>query len=147
MHIMIQVITICVFFLSLIWKTKDEIEAGKLEKEIRKSILDIVKKRKVYMDEGVNEFESDYLGQLVKMANSSDESKRIRIEQMIDELKTIYGAGHLTTTSLLSWTVFLLAIDQKWQDKVREEVIGLFGQNNPTSDGLARLKTVRICLL
>ncbi|KAK1425460.1 hypothetical protein QVD17_20812 [Tagetes erecta] len=132
--------------ISLIWKTKDEIEAGKLEKTIKKSILDIVKKRKVIMDEGVNEFESDYLGQLVKMTYDSNESKRITIEQMIDELKTIYGAGHLTTTSLLSWTVFLLAVDQEWQDKVREEVMELFGYNNPTSDGLARLKTMNMVI-
>ncbi|KAK1425459.1 hypothetical protein QVD17_20811 [Tagetes erecta] len=132
--------------ISLIWKTKDEIEAGKLEKAIKKSILGIVKQRKANMDEGVNEFDCDYLGQLVKMTSNSNESKGIAIEQMIDELKTIYGAGHLTTTSLLSWTVFLLAIDQEWQDKVRVEVIGLFGQNNPTSDGLARLKTMNMVI-
>ncbi|KAI3671912.1 hypothetical protein L1987_87109 [Smallanthus sonchifolius] len=132
--------------ISLILKTKDEIEAEKLEKAIKKSILDIVKSRKVNMDEGVDEFESDYLGQLVKMANDSNESKRITVEQMIDELKAVYGAGHLTTTSLLSWTVFLLAINQEWQDKVREEVIGLFGKKIPTSDGIARLKTMNMVI-
>ncbi|MFS7982942.1 putative 11-oxo-beta-amyrin 30-oxidase [Helianthus anomalus] len=108
--------------ISLILKTKDETEARKLENEIKTSILDIVKKRKENMDEGVDESRSDYLGQLVKMANNSNEGKRITVKQMIDELKTIYGPGHLTTTSLLLWTVFLLAINQEWQDKLREEV-------------------------
>ncbi|XP_076884200.1 cytochrome P450 CYP749A22-like [Bidens hawaiensis] len=130
--------------ISLISKTKDEREAEKLEKAIKKSILDIVKKRKENTDEEVDEYGSDYLGQLVKMANDPNESNRITIEHMIDEIKTIYGAGHLTTTSLLSWTVFLLAINQEWQDKLREEVIGLFGQNIPTSDGIARLKTMNM---
>ncbi|KAI7748972.1 hypothetical protein M8C21_033889 [Ambrosia artemisiifolia] len=131
---------------SLLLKTKDETEAEKLEKAIKKSILDIAKKRKENMNEGVDEYGSDYLGQLVKMANDSNQSKRITIEQMIDEIKTIYGAGHLTTTSLLSWTVFLLAIDQEWQDKLREEVIALFGQKTPTSDGIARLKTMNMVI-
>ncbi|KAF5761962.1 putative cytochrome P450 [Helianthus annuus] len=132
--------------ISLIMKTKDETEAEKLENAIKTSILDIVKKRKENMDEGVDENGSDYLGQLVKMANDSNESKRITVEQMIDELKTIYGAGHLTTTSLLSWTVFLLAINQEWQDKLREEVVGLFGQKIPTSDGIARLKMMNMVI-
>lgn len=126
----------------MVWKTNDEIEARKLEKEIKKSIVDIVMKRKENKGEGVDEFGSDYLGQLVKLADDSKENKRITIDQMIDEIKTIYGAGHLTTTNLLSWTVFLLAINQDWQEKVREEVLELFGRKLPTSDGIARLKTV-----
>ena len=124
-------------------KTNDEIEAEKLEKAIKRSILDIVEKRKADADEDAGNFGSDYLGQLVKIANDFNEKKKITIEQMIDEIKAIYGAGHLTTTNLLSWTVFLLATNQEWQEKVREEVLELFGRETPTSDGIARLKTVR----
>ncbi|GKB27754.1 cytochrome P450 CYP749A22-like protein [Tanacetum coccineum] len=130
----------------LILKTNDEIEAEKLEKAIKISILDIVGKRKVNKSEGVDEFGSDYLGQLVKIAYDPNGIKRITIDQMIDELKAIYGAGHLTTTSLLSWTVFLLAINQDWQDKVREEVYEFFGRNSPTSDGIARLKNMNMVI-
>ncbi|XP_076884214.1 cytochrome P450 CYP749A22-like [Bidens hawaiensis] len=88
--------------ISLISKTKDEREAEKLEKAIKKSILDIVKKRKENTDEEVDEYGSDYLGQLVKMANDPNESNRITIEHMIDEIKTIYGAGHLMSHPALS---------------------------------------------
>nr|XP_043625846.1 cytochrome P450 CYP749A22-like [Erigeron canadensis] len=132
--------------ISSILKTEDEIEADKLEKAIKRSILAIVKKRKANTDEGDDEFGNDFLGQIVKIANHSDESKRITVGQMIDELKAIYGAGHLTTTSLLSWTVFLLAINQDWQDKVREEVLEFFGQGSPNSDGIARLKNMNMVI-
>ncbi|KAI3719821.1 hypothetical protein L6452_20726 [Arctium lappa] len=132
--------------ISSILKTDDEIEAEKLEQAIKRSILEIVKKRKANMGEGVDEFGSDYLGQLVKIADGSNGSKRISIEQMINEIKAIYGAGHLTTTNLLSWTVFLLAIDQDWQDKAREEVLEFFGRRTPTSDGIARLKTMNMVI-
>ncbi|KAL4586430.1 hypothetical protein LXL04_011066 [Taraxacum kok-saghyz] len=131
--------------ISLIMKTNDEIEAEKLEKAIKISILDLVEKRKVNADKD-DDFGSDYLGQLVKTANDANENKRITVEQMIDEIKAIYGAGHLTTTNLLSWTVFLLAINQEWQEKVREEVLELFGRKTPTSDGLARLKTMNMVI-
>ncbi|KAI3498000.1 hypothetical protein L1887_33684 [Cichorium endivia] len=132
--------------ISLIIKTDDEIEAEKLEKAIKKSILDIVEKRKANADEDADDFGSDYLGQLVKIANDANDKKRITVDQMIDEIKAIYGAGHLTTTNLLSWTVFLLATNQEWQEKVREEVLELFGRETPTSDGIARLKIMNMVI-
>ncbi|CAH1429171.1 unnamed protein product [Lactuca virosa] len=132
--------------ISWIMKTNDEIEAEKLEKAIKRSILNIVEKRKADADEDADDFGSDYLGQLVKIANDFNEKKKITIEQMIDEIKAIYGAGHLTTTNLLSWTIFLLATNQEWQESVREEVLELFGRETPTSDGIARLKTMNMVI-
>lgn len=61
---------------------------------------------------------------------------------MVDECKTFYFAGHETTTSLLGWTILLLATHKDWQEKARKEVVELFGQTNPHSDGVARLKIV-----
>lgn len=91
-----------------------------------------------------DDYGKDYLGQLVKISHDSDEYKRITVEQMVDEIRALYGAGHLTTTNLLSWTVFLLAVHTDWQDKARKEVLEHFGQENPSSDGIARLKSVRV---
>ncbi|KAL2471858.1 Cytochrome [Abeliophyllum distichum] len=70
----------------------------------------IRKREKVSNNGEFEDFGSDYLGQLVKISHETDTKKRITIEQMIDEIKTVYGAGHLTTTSLLSWCILLLAI-------------------------------------
>jgi PHYB activation tagged suppressor 1 len=65
------------------------------------------------------------------------------VDDLIDECKTIYVAGQETTTSLLSWTVLLLAIFPDWQDKVRKEVLELIGQQNPSPDSMTKLKIVR----
>lgn len=93
-------------------------------------------------EESVTRFGNDFLGQLAKIVQDPEIEKRISIEQMIDEIKALYGAGHLTTTNLLAWCVFLLAVNMDWQEKARNEVLELFGRNKPTSDGIARLKTV-----
>nr|QNS29989.1 cytochrome P450 [Nothapodytes nimmoniana] len=128
---------------SKIYRTEDEIEAEELEVEIKNSILGLVRKRESKKDgQNVN----DYLGQLVKISQDSDESKRISISQMIDEIKALYGAGHLTTKTLLGWTVLLLAINTDWQDRARKEVLELFGHENPSSDGIARLKTMNMII-
>lgn len=87
--------------------------------------------------------ESDFLGKLLEANRDPDMKKKISIEEIVDECKTFYFAGHETTTSLLGWTILLLAINKQWQSKARTEVVDLFGKSNPTSDGIARLKIVR----
>ncbi|XP_063939549.1 cytochrome P450 716A67-like [Daucus carota subsp. sativus] len=42
--------------------------------------------------------------------------------------------------------VFLLAVDTDWQDKARKEVVQHFGQENPSSDGIARLKSMNMII-
>ncbi|XP_057481479.1 cytochrome P450 CYP749A22-like [Actinidia eriantha] len=132
--------------ISWLLKTSDEIEAENLERGIKSSILELVNEREIPKNGEVGNFGSDYLGQLVKIFHEPDKNKRISLEQMIDEIKALYGAGHLTTTNLLAWTVFLLAIHTEWQEKAREEVLELFGRKTPTSDGIARLKTMNMII-
>ncbi|WP_248424553.1 cytochrome P450, partial [Escherichia coli] len=42
---------------------------------------------------------------------------------------------------------FLLSIHKEWQQKARNEVLRIFGHhNNPTSEGLSRLKTMTMII-
>ncbi|XP_073135851.1 cytochrome P450 CYP749A22-like isoform X2 [Henckelia pumila] len=132
--------------ISMVLKSDDEVEAEKLEKGIKDSVMELVKKRESLPNAKLGDFGSDYLGQLVKIRHESDIKKRITPEQMIDEIKVIYGAGHLTTTSLLAWCIMLLAIHEDWQEKTREEVKETFGFNAPNSDGVARLRTMNLII-
>ncbi|KAI8539358.1 hypothetical protein RHMOL_Rhmol09G0176400 [Rhododendron molle] len=88
----------------------------------------------------------DLLGLLVEAYNDTDEKSRITLEDVVDNCKTFYVAGHETTTSLLSWTILLLAINREWQDKLRKEVLGLFGEQNPTAEGFARMKQMTMVI-
>lgn len=131
----------CSCVCSRFWKSIDDIESNKLEREIRDSITRIIREReKVIKEEG--NFGTDLLGLLVEAYNDKDEKNRLTLEEVVDNCKTFYIAGHETTTSLLSWTILLLAIDTDWQDKVRKEVLELFGDQNPNAEGIARMKQV-----
>ncbi|XP_011070908.1 cytochrome P450 CYP749A22 [Sesamum indicum] len=133
--------------ISMVLKSDDEVEAKKLQQRIKSSILEIVKKREINVKDGeFQSFGSDYLGQLVEMTHESDVKKRITTDQMIDEIKAMYGAGHLTTTNLLGWCVLLLATNTEWQDRAREEVNRTFGRKSPDSDGIARLKIINMVI-
>ncbi|KAL1556599.1 cytochrome P450 CYP749A22-like protein [Salvia divinorum] len=128
-------------------RTRDDIEADKTEQLLHDSIMEIVKKRQFEVQSGkADSFGSDFLGSLLKGHHDTDPKSQISAAEIIDECKTFYFAGQETTFSLLSWTTFLLAIHTDWQERARAEVLQLFGQQNPNSDGLSRLKTVNMIL-
>lgn len=136
------------FFRSKIWKNDDEVEGEKLERGIHDSILKIKKNREEKTALGeVDGFGNDYLGLLVKASKDEDESKRITLDDLVDECKTFYFAGQETTNSMLVWTVFLLAVHTDWQEEARAEVLSTFGHQEPNFDGIAKLKTVKGSLI
>ncbi|KAL2455882.1 Cytochrome [Abeliophyllum distichum] len=130
-----------------IFRTEYNIESDRIVQSLRDSIMAIVKNReeKVMTGEADN-FGSDFLGSLLKVHHDSDKKNRISVDDVIDECKVFYIAGHETTSSLLSWTSLLLAIHPDWQEKARKEVLELYGKENPTSEGLARMKIVTMII-
>ena len=92
----------------------------------------------------VEVMENDFLGSLLNAFHDSDLSRKITVDDVVDECKSFYVTGHETVTCSLTWTVLLLAIHTDWQDKAREEVLEMFGSTkNPCLDGVSKLKTVR----
>ena len=122
-----------------IWKSTADIDSEKLEQGIQDSILEIIKKRE---NAELDNYGTDLLGLLVKVSNDADENKRITVENVVDECKAFYIAGHETTTTLLAWSVLLLAIHTDWQEEARKEVLELFGQQDPNAEGIPRMKKV-----
>ncbi|KAH6831659.1 hypothetical protein C2S53_008741 [Perilla frutescens var. hirtella] len=128
-------------------RTQDDIEADKIEQLLHDSIMKIVKRKQDEVRKGrADSFGNDFLGSLLKVHHDTDPKTQISAAEIIDECKGLYFAGQETTYSLLSWTILLLAIYTDWQDKARQEVFQLFGQENPNSEGIARLKTVNMIL-
>ncbi|XP_056165641.1 cytochrome P450 CYP749A22-like isoform X2 [Syzygium oleosum] len=129
--------------ISKLWKTNDELESEELENGIRDAVLEIIRKREEKVKAGeLDDLGNDFLGLLVKASHSDDESRRITITDLVDECKTFYIAGHDTSNTMLTWTVFLLAIHPDWQDEARKEVLNVFGNQDPDPDGIAKLKTM-----
>ncbi|KAL0396892.1 UNVERIFIED_CONTAM: cytochrome [Sesamum calycinum] len=129
------------FGLKKIWRSKDDIESDKIEQSLHDSILSLVKKREDKVKAGeTDNFGNDFLGSLLRVHHDIDPKSRISVDDIVDECKVFYIAGHETTSTLLSWTVFLLSAYTEWQEKARDEVVQIFGQEKPTAEGIARLK-------
>ncbi|XP_060188634.1 cytochrome P450 CYP72A616-like [Lycium barbarum] len=96
--------------------------------------------------------EDDLLGLLLQFNNENNSlnnvnnSHQMTKEDIIEECKQFYLAGHETTSSLLTWTLILLAIHQDWQEKARQEVLQVVRDKNPDAEAISHLKTVSMIL-
>lgn len=130
-----------------LFKSADDIESDKLGDVIRETVVAIIEKREQKVMTGEAEsFGSDFLGSLIRASHEADKSMKISIEDMIDECKTFFIAAEETTSAFLAWVTYLLAIHLEWQEEARNEVLELFGQEIPNSEGIARLKIMSMII-
>lgn len=87
--------------------------------------------------------QSNYENSLESTASNKN-NMNLTMEEIIEECKQFYLAGHETTSSLLTWTMIVLAMHPNWQDKAREEVIGVCGKQQPNAAMISQLKIVSI---
>lgn len=116
-----------------------------MEKNLRSKMKWIIEEKRKTM-EMRGGWGDDLLG--LMLGSSMEESKRevgsgLTVEEIIDECKTFFFAGHETTSNLLTWAIFYLSSNLDWQSKLRDEVVSVCRTTEiPDSDKLAKLKLV-----
>uniref|UniRef100_A0A0E0JKV3 Cytochrome P450 n=1 Tax=Oryza punctata TaxID=4537 RepID=A0A0E0JKV3_ORYPU len=128
--------------------TENNRKMHQINKEIESILRGIIGKRMQATKEGEST-KDDLLGILLESNTKHTEengqsSQGLTIKDIMEECKLFYFAGAETTSVLLTWTMLLLSMHPEWQDRAREEILGLFGKNKPEYDGLSRLKIVSI---
>ena len=88
---------------------------------IRKSLSDIIKPRyESYQSDNY----SDILASLLHTVDASS-GERFSFEEILDQVSMLFLAGHETTASSLTWTLYCLSLDQQAQQKAYEEIISI----------------------
>lgn len=118
--------------------------------EVESLLKGIIGRRERAMKEG-NASNEDLLGVLMECnaaeTKEAGSSKPIMtMDDIIGELKLFYFAGMDTTAVLLTWTLVALSMHPDWQDRAREEVLRVFGKDQPDLDGINQLKVVPMVL-
>jgi len=67
-------------------------------------------------------------------------------EQLRDEVMTLFLAGHETTAIALSWSCYLLGQHSQVEAKLREELVTVLGDREPTPEDLPRLRYTEMVL-
>uniref|UniRef100_A0A453MB72 Cytochrome P450 n=6 Tax=Triticinae TaxID=1648030 RepID=A0A453MB72_AEGTS len=127
--------------------TQKNLKIWRLDKEVRGMLTDIIKSRLATKD--TMGYGNDLLGLMLEACAPEEHSHEplLSMDEIIDECKTFFFAGHDTSSHMLSWTMFLLSTHPEWQQKLRAEVVGECGNEVPTGDVLNKLKLVNMFLL
>ncbi|XP_022764626.1 cytochrome P450 714B2-like [Durio zibethinus] len=118
--------------------TKSNREMWRLEKEVHTLILNEVKEKSVS--------EKNILQMIVKGAKSSNLSHDAIDNFIVDNCKNICFPAYENGAVTASWTMMLLALYPEWQDKVRAEVLEIFGDQLPSFDMLHKMKTLTMVI-
>ncbi|CAM0908254.1 unnamed protein product [Alopecurus aequalis] len=130
--------------------TKNNRRMRTIDREIESILQGLIGKRMQAMREGEST-KDDLLGLMLE-ANMRENDGNIpsvtgmTIKEVIEECKMFYNAVSTTPSTLLTWTMVLLSMHPEWQDRAREEVLGLFGKNQPEYNSFSRLRTVTMIL-
>ena len=129
--------------------TRENMKLWKLRKEIRRAMIEVIKRReRSVVIEKSGSYGNDLLGLMMSPKKQRVGGKLQDVcmtnEELVDECKTMYLAGHAATSNLLAWAMLLLGMNQEWQERARNEVFEVFGKDvYPDADNLNCLKIVR----
>nr|APU50922.1 cytochrome P450 734A6 [Fritillaria cirrhosa] len=127
--------------------TKRNVRKWKLVRRVKDTLMTIVQGRIV---SNGSSYGNDLLGLMLEACKTEPNGKKgnlsMSMDEIIEECKTFFLAGHETTSHLLTWAMFLLSINPDWQERLREQVLSECGMEFPNSDLLGKLNLVTMFL-
>ena len=117
-------------------------KARKAAKTIRALIEPFARDRYERHHRGEELETDDILTTLVKSVDP-ETGEYFSIEELINQTAFLFLAGHETSSSALSWTLFLIAQVPDVQERIFNEVTEVLGDRAPVYDDIRNLKFVR----
>jgi cytochrome P450 len=113
-------------------------ETLRAARRIRALITELTERRVVEIAAGTA---PDDLATKILTARDPQTGERLTAAEMVDQVAIFFLAGHETSASAMSWTLYLLARYPEWQARVAEEVAGL--PKCPGPGDMSRLGVIR----
>ncbi|KAH7424333.1 hypothetical protein KP509_11G002800 [Ceratopteris richardii] len=119
----------------------------KLQRRIHETLKTIIENRMHAVQKcQADSYGDDLLGRILAANGSSlGDGVVLTTQDIIDECRTFFFAGHETTASLLAWATMLMASNPEWQDRAREEVLEM--RNDGYINAHSKLKILEMILL
>jgi cytochrome P450 len=84
--------------------------------------------------------EGDVITMLLAAQDTEGGTRPLDAAEVHDQVATLFFAGHETTCSALTWTLYLLAKHPEIQEKVRAEILQALGNQKPGYENLQAIK-------
>ena len=123
----------------LSWPTAEVKQYKTSTQELKRVVDEIIHQKEYHQDE-----KEDLLHALLHARD--EEGNGMSRNQLMDEVMTIFVAGHETTANLLSWFFYVLECDKEIKRKVYEEVDRVVGSKELSSGDLSHLHYTRQAL-
>lgn len=118
----------------MIWKSTG--------KEIRELLAVPIRARYEAHKRGENAGHKDILQSLLETSDPLDGSV-YTLEELVDQVAMLFLAGHETSASALSWSLFLLSKCPEIQEGLHEETCQLLGDRQPEFKDIPRHRQIR----
>ncbi|KDP35172.1 hypothetical protein JCGZ_10706 [Jatropha curcas] len=126
--------------------TPSNIRIWKLDSLMKSTLRGIIEKRLRSKDSTKN-YGDDLLGTMINGYSEIAGETKLSVNEILENCKAFFFAGHETTSSLLTWTIFMLSLHREWQERLRIEVLKECSMEIPDADMLAKLKWMNMVLL
>ncbi|KAG6553035.1 hypothetical protein Mapa_005372 [Marchantia paleacea] len=114
--------------------TKINKEIRKTRELVTKTLTEIIQERRRLVESGQRtSYGDDLLGVILTDGEAHDaNSKNTKCtdEQLVDQCRTFFFAGHDTVQVSIAWTLVLLAHYPDWQERIRQEVFDVLGHED-----------------
>ncbi|MFT3989351.1 cytochrome P450 [Aestuariivirga sp.] len=110
--------------------------------EIRGVLDPIVKARFDSFHAGEAQTHQDILQSLVSVKDP-ETGTHFDLRELCEQVAMLFLAGHETSASALSWTLYLIANDQSVQEAMHKEAVKIFGDREPKFQDMKRLEATR----
>src|ERR671917_1071789 len=101
-------------------------------------VLSLIRARQAARDSGEHP-RGDLLDMLLD-AEDAETGERMTDQEVLDEVKTVFAAGHETTANALTWTWHLLSEHPEVESRLQEELREVLADHPPTVGDLPRLR-------
>lgn len=85
----------------------------------------------------------DDIASAVIAARDSDTGQPFSREELIDQLGVFFLAGHETTASVLTWVLYILAMQPEWVARLRAEIDAVVGDGDIAFEHIKKLPLVK----
>jgi len=110
-------------------------------KTIRNTLASIIRPRYNDMENNKVDQKHDILSSLLKVINQST-GKPFSFKEILDQISMLFLAGHETTASSLTWTLYLLALYPEYQEEAYQEVASIYKREKLSIDEVKKLTFV-----